>query len=483
MAAEDRPAKQPRLDPEAEAANVIIQLESAEGQQAGPALDVPHSVTPQQLEVLLNGLLQNEEKTPYSFYVEGQELAGELGEHLKKQKVSVEQSLRIVYMPQAVFRVRPVARCTASMPGHAESVLAVAFSPDGRRLASGSGDTTLRLWDLSAQLPQHECKGHRNWVLCVSWSPDATMIATGDMNGDIWLWEAATGKPLGQCKGHSKWITSLAWEPAHKALPSRRFVSGSRDCTLRVWDANTRRCIYSLGTHTMVVTCVRWGGEGLIYSSSRDTSINVWDAAEGKLVRSLKGHGHWVNTLALSTEHVLRTGAHDHTGKAPKDPQEGMQVAQQRYDAVVKGQPERLVSGSDDHTMFLWTPAASKSHIARMTGHVQLINQVTFSPDGRWVLSASFDKSIKLWDGVKGTFVATFRNHVGPVFQVAWSSDSRLFVSGSKDSTLKVWDVRTRKMMVDLPGHADEVFAVDWSPDGSGVASGGKDKVLKLWRH
>lgn len=64
--------------------------------------------------------------------------------------------------------------------------------------------------------------------------------------------------------------------------------------------------------------------------------------------------------------------------------------------------------------------------------------QVTFSPDGRWVLSASFDKSIKLWDGVKGGFIATFRGHVGPVFQVAWSSDSRLFVSGSKDSTLKV---------------------------------------------
>jgi len=64
--------------------------------------------------------------------------------------------------------------------------------------------------------------------------------------------------------------------------------------------------------------------------------------------------------------------------------------------------------------------------------------QVCFSPDGRWVLSASFDKAIKMWDGLKGTFVATFRGHVGPVYQVAWSSDSRLFVSGSKDSTLKV---------------------------------------------
>jgi ribosome assembly protein 4 len=90
---------------------------------------------------------------------------------------------------------------------------------------------------------------------------------------------------------------------------------------------------------------------------------------------------------------------------------------------------------------------------------------------------------VKLWDGLKGTFVASFRSHVGPVYQVAWSSDSRLFVSGSKDSTLKVWDLRTRKLKVDLPGHADEVFTVDWAPDGSGVASGGKDRVLKLWRH
>lgn len=87
-----------------------------------------------------------------------QELSGELGAYLAKNAVSVEQSLRVVYMPQAVFRVRPVAHCTASMAGHSESVLVTQFSPDGRRLATGSGDTTLRFWDLNTQLPQHECK-------------------------------------------------------------------------------------------------------------------------------------------------------------------------------------------------------------------------------------------------------------------------------------------------------------------------------------
>lgn len=88
----------------------------------------------------------------------------------------------------------------------------------------------------------------------------------------------------------------------------------------------TRRALFVLGSHTMVVTCVRWGGEGLIYSASRDCSINVWDAQLGRLLRTLKGHGHWVNTLALSTEHALRTGAHDHTGAAPDDATEAMEV-------------------------------------------------------------------------------------------------------------------------------------------------------------
>jgi ribosome assembly protein 4 len=85
---------------------------------------------------------------------------------------------------------------------------------------------------------------------------------------------------------------------------------------------------------------------------------------------------------------------------------------------------------------------------------------VQFSPDGRYIISASFDKSLKLWDGFNGQFFANFRGHVGPVYQVAWSSDSRILVSGSKDSTLKVWDIKTRKLMFDLPGHADEVFSM-----------------------
>ena len=249
-----------------------------------------------------------------------------------------------------------------------------------------------------------------------------------------------------------------------------------------MWDTARKSCLFTLSSHTDAISCLRWGGDGLIYTGSRDRTIKVWDGKDGKMCRSLDGHAHWINTLALNTDYVLRTGAHDHNGDAPQDRAEAQEAARKRYEAVRgAGKNERLISGSDDFTMFLWEPAVSKKPLARLTGHMQLVNHVCFSPDGAILASGSFDKSVKLWDGFTGKFIGNLRGHVGAVYQVAWSSDSRLLVSASKDSTLKVWDMRTKKLKFDLPGHADEVYAVDWSPDGEKVASGGKDKIMKLW--
>ena len=469
---------------EGERVNIIAQLEDAEGNPTGPELDLPHDADPKQLEELLNALLQNEDKVPFAFYAAENEVIGQLGEHLRKHKASVEQVLRIVYQPQALFRVRPVTRCSSAIPGHAEAVLSVAFSPDGKHLASGSGDTTVRLWNHETETPKHTCKGHSNWVLCIAWSPDGRVIASGGMDKDVRLWDPVTGAAVGGAmKGHKKHVTALAWEPAHVRYPPVRLASASGDGTVRIWNTVHRNCEVALTAHTNSVTSVKWGGEGLIYTASRDTTIFVWDAKDGKVVRQLKGHGHWVNTLALSSEYAVRTGPYDHKAIKPENDEEAKAKALERYKAATAGKPERLISGSDDFTMFMWTPGTSKQPLNRMTGHVQLINHVLFSPDGRWAASASFDKAVKLWDGHTGAFVATMRGHVGPVYQIAWSADSRMVVSGSKDSTLKVWSARTKKLELDLPGHEDEVFAVDWSPMGTKAASGGKDKMLRLWRH
>lgn len=197
---------------------------------------------------------------------------------------------------------------------------------------------------------------------------------------------------------------------------------------------------------------------------------------------SLQGHGHWVNTLALNTDYVLRTGSYDHTGKTFETPEEAQARAQERYDEVKGSGSEILVSGSDDCTVMVWYPEIEKKPRERLTGHGKLINLVSFSPNGQLFATASFDKNLKLWSS-SGKYLTTFRGHVSEVYQVCWSSDSRMFVSGSKDSTMKVWDTRKKKMVIELPGHADEVYSVDWSPDGQYVASGSKDRLLKLWRN
>ncbi|KAL0077431.1 quinon protein alcohol dehydrogenase-like superfamily [Phycomyces blakesleeanus] len=469
-------------EPMQEGQKIVAQFKSSDGDVTGPPLNLPGDVTPEQLELLLNQLLeQSEDPLPYSFHVGEDEILKNLW--IDRKDKSTEDTITIVYQPQAVFRVRAVSRCTSTLSGHTEAILSVSFSPNGAQLATGSGDATVRIWDLNTETPQHTLKGHTSWVLSIAWSPDGKTLASGSMDNTVRLWDPKTGKALGDAlKGHTKWITALAWEPYHLNSKANRLASSSKDSTIRVWDTTLRKISMTISQHTAAVTCVKWGGEGLIYSASQDKTIKVWNSS-GALVKTLQGHGHWVNSLALSTDFVLRTGPFDHTGKRYASEEESKAAALARYKAFKGNKPERLVSGSDDFTMFFWEPEASKKPITRMTGHQKLVNHVSFSPDGRMIASASFDNSVKLWDGMTGKFIGNLRGHVGAVYQVCWSSDSRMLISSSKDSTLKIWDIKKMKIKMDLPGHLDEVFAVDWSPGGDKVASGGKDKQLKIWSH
>ncbi|KAL0749953.1 hypothetical protein Bca101_031956 [Brassica carinata] len=291
----------------------------------------------------------------------------------------------------------------------------------------------------------------------------------------------------GDQRGHKNWVLSIAWSPDGKHL-----VSGSKSGSEEMdpW--------YLVGTqstlvlhavdfgHTLAVTCVKWGGDGIIYTgvclvndlllltsmvtfeffscSSQDCTIKMWETTQGRLIRVRCIP--FMPTIARDLMHITN--------------------ALERYNQAKGDSPERLVSGSDDFTMFLWEPSVSKQSKKRLTGHQQLVNHVYFSPDGKWVASASFDRSVRLWNGVTGQFVTAFRRHVGPVYQVSWSADSRLLLSGSKDSTLKIWEIRTKTLKQDLPGHADEFFAVDWSPDGEKVVSGAvktmRTSCDELWR-
>ncbi|GLD94413.1 hypothetical protein PINS_up003024 [Pythium insidiosum] len=324
--------------------SIIAQFQSEEGAIVGPQLDIPLRSNVTQMEELVNELLQNgKNRVPYSFFVGETEITKSLQDTVDDLKLSTETALTITFQPLATFRVRPVTRCSDTLQGHAEAILHVSFSPDGKRLASGGGDATVRFWDTNTCLPKHTGRGHKHHVLCTAWSPDGERFVSGDRAGEIRLWDPATGKQVGQpLKGHKQWINSLCWEPMHRDASCERFASASKDGTIKVWNARTGRQLASLSGHTDSVECIKWGGEGLLYSASRDRTIKVWameGADLGKLVRTLVGHGHRINTLALNVDYVCRTGPFDHSTRRFASRDEMQQAARERYDALRKSHP------------------------------------------------------------------------------------------------------------------------------------------------
>ncbi|KAF5332172.1 hypothetical protein D9611_008138 [Ephemerocybe angulata] len=489
--------------------NIVVQFVSEEdGSSLCPAVNIPANLTRENLESLLNKLsTKDEDPVPFSFHVNLPEsktapagantriviassIEKDVLEH-PSEDFTPEDVIVIHCAPQSVFRVRPATRCSSTL---------TAFSPTGNLLATGSGDMNVRLWDLNTELPSHTLSGHAGWVLCVEWEAMERKLASGGHDGRVRLWDPATGQPLGDAlRGHTKWIMSLAWEPIHINATSPRLASASKDGTVRVWDTALRRLEYTLGGHSASVNIVKWGGsggsKGALYTASSDRTVRVWDAEQGRPIMTLKDHAHWVTTLTLNTDFILRTGPFDHKGKKPASEEEAQALAKARFDNFLKSTPELLISGSDDHTLFLWSlfPSASPASVeadkrssvskplTRLTGHQKQISHVVFSPDGRWAASAAWDSSVRIWEGRTGKFVATLRGHVGPVYRVAWSADSRLLISASKDSTLKIWDLKTYKIKTDLPGHTDEVYCVDFVADK--VVSGGRDKTVKIWKN
>lgn len=470
-------------------ASIRIELISTTDEALGPPMDVPASTNIEELEKLVNTLRKLDVWQPYAFYANENLVEDVLADHVH----TTEEVLKIRYQPLAVFRVRRATRCGNTLPGHTDAILQARYSPNGKFIASAGGDATVRFWDSLSATPQSTLSGHRSHVLCLSWSADATRLASGDRRGQVRVWEQ--NRSLHILQRHTSWITALSWAPLH--ISPDLLASASKDATVKVWRQG--RLLESLSGHTDSVEALAWGGDGVLHTGSRDRTIKLWafSSTSGRieLKHTLSGHAHRINSLALSCAYVCRTGPFD-VKRSNKQAEADFSLearAQARYDAfVATSGSDRLASCSDDATAFLW-PAK-----VRLTGHQQAINAIHFSPDGRKLASASFDKKIKLWNGKTGAFLATLTGHVAAVYALAWAPDSRMLASASKDSTLKVWhtadDVKpaeasakaqgTRKFaaaLETLSGHHDEVFDVDWAPQGAHLVSASKDRTLKIW--
>jgi WD40 repeat protein/serine/threonine protein kinase len=283
-------------------------------------------------------------------------------------------------------------------PGHTNIVFAVAWSPDGRRIASGSYDHTVQVWDAADGSHAFTYRGHSSPVNAVAWSSDSRHIASGSNDHTVQVWDAADGSHVFTYKGHSDVVLALAWSP-----DGTRLASGGADQTVQVWDAADGGHVYSYTGHANSVDTVAWSPDGKrIASGSYDKTVQVWDAANGGHVYPYRGHSGYVHAVAWSPD------------------------------------SKRIASGSTDETVQVWN-ATDGSHAFTYRGHSALVNAVAWSPDGKHIASGSYDHTVKVWNATDGSHAFTYKGHSDVVDTVAWSSDGRRIASGSYDHTVQVW--------------------------------------------
>ncbi|PAV15833.1 WD40 domain containing protein [Pyrrhoderma noxium] len=279
---------------------------------------------------------------------------------------------------------------------------AIAISPNGEYLVSGSTNSTVNVWDVdNGKIIKGPLKGHDSWISSLSFSSDGRHFASGSGDNTIRIWDS-NGDSI-TCKGHTDTIRSICFSPDRKHI-----ASASWDKTIRIWDCESGSLILSpLKGHSDWVSSICYSPDGSrIVSGSEDKTIRIWDVLNGNLIRTLEGHSDSVVSVAYSHSSYY------------------------------------IISGSADRTIRLWDANSGEPVYEPMRGHTNIVTSLCFSSDDKWVTSGSSDKSVRLWNVSTGKvlfkgFISSEVNCVA--FFPSLDNEYIKFVSGSEDGLIRIW--------------------------------------------
>jgi WD40 repeat protein len=369
--------------------------------------------------------------------------------------------------------------------GHTNVVWSIAFSPDGSLLASGSWDNTIKIWRLSDGACIKTLTDTYG-VLPVAFSPDGKFLASGSCDNTIKIWRVSDGTCVKTFTGHTDVVDSVAFSQDGNLL-----ASGSWDNTIKIWNVSNGSCINTLTGHTGGVNSVAFSPDGkFLASGSGDCIIKIYRVSDGTCVKTLTGHYGSVRSVTFSPDgSLLASGSEDKTIKIWRV-SDGSCIKTLICSTAVAFSPQSvafspdgsfLASGCCDDTIKIWK-VSDGTCIKTLSGYTNTGYSITYSRDRKLLASGSSNKTMQIWRVSDGTCIKTLTGHTDAVYSVAFSPDGSLLASGSEDKTIKVWRVSDGSCIKTLTGHTDAVYSVAFSPDGSLLASGSEDKTIKIWR-
>lgn len=366
--------------------------------------------------------------------------------------------------------------------GHISCVSEVAFSPDGKTLASGSWDNSVKLWDVASGQEVKSLEGHTGWVWSVAFSPDGKTLASGSGDKTIKLWSVESGEVIRTLDGHTDWVQPIAFSPDGKLL-----ASGGRDNTVRLWSVESGQQIKILTGHTDWVYAVAFSPDGkALASGGSDNTIKLWEVATGREIKSFTGHTRTVLSLTFSPDRkTLVSGSTDQTIRL-WSLESGQEIKSLKahdgsvYSVKFSPGGKTFASGGGDNTAKLWDAELGRP-IESFDWHKQSVHSVAFSPDGRTLATGSFDNTICFWNVASGRRLESLDGHDDSVDSVAFSPDGKTLAYGDGENAITLWNLDSGQEIKSLSGHTSSIFSVAFSPDGKSLASASMDKTVRLW--